>query len=131
MSNTTSSFPFRFTRSYAVAARLFGITPERSEVVVADGMLRARFGPWNVQTSLSNITGVQVQGPYAFIRTAGPPHLTFSDRGLTFASNGDRGVFVELREKVPGISPFGPPTHPNLTLTVADCEGLAVALAPQ
>ena len=131
MSATTSSFPFRFTRSYAVAARLFGITPERSDVVVADGMLRASFGPWHVQTPLSNITGVQVQGPYSFVKTAGPPHLTFSDRGLTFASNGDRGVFVELREKVPGISPFGPPTHPNLTLTVADCEGLAAALAPR
>jgi len=131
MGTTTSRFPFRFTRSYAIAARLFGITPERCEVVVGDGMLRARFGPWHVQTALSNITGVQVQGPYAFVKTAGPPHLTFSDRGLTFASNGDRGVFVELREKVPGISPFGPPTHPNLTLTVADCEGLAAALAPQ
>jgi hypothetical protein len=131
MGTTTSSFPFRFTRSYAVAARLFGITPRRSEVVVVDGMLRARFGPWRVQTSLSNITGVQVQGPYAFVKTAGPPHLTFSDRGLTFASNGERGVFVELRENVPGISPFGPPTHPNLTLTVADCEGLAAALAPR
>jgi hypothetical protein len=131
MPTTTSSFPFRFTRSYALAAWPFGITPERSEVVVVDGVLRARFGPWRVQTSLSNITGVQVQGPYAFVKTAGPPHLTFSDRGLTFASNGDRGVFVELREKVPGISPFGPPTHPNLTLTVADCEGLAAALAPR
>jgi len=131
MDATTLRFPFRFTRSYAVAARLFGITPERSEVVVADGMLRARFGPWHVQTALSNITGVQVQGPYAFVKTAGPPHLTFSDRGLTFASNGDRGVFVELRENVRGISPFGPPTHPNLTLTVADCEGLAAALAPR
>jgi hypothetical protein len=131
MPTTTSSFPFRFTRSYALAARPFGITPQRSEVVVVDGVLRARFGPWHVQTSLSNIAGVQVQGPYAFVKTAGPPHLTFSDRGLTFASNGDRGVFVELREKVPGISPFGPPTHPNLTLTVADCEGLAAALAPR
>jgi len=121
-------FPFRFTPSYAVAARLFGITPDRSEVVVGNGMLRARFGPWHVQTPLSNITGVELQGPYAYVKTAGPPHLTFSDHGLTFASNGDRGVFIELREKVPGISPFGPPTHPNITLTVRDCEGLAAAL---
>ena len=128
MDDSILRFPFRFTPSYAVAARLFGITPDRSEVVVGDGMLRARFGPWHVQTPLSNITGVEVQGPYAYVKTAGPPHLTFSDRGLTFASNGDRGVFVELREKVPGISPFGPPTHPNLTLTVGDCEGLAAAL---
>ena len=74
-------------------------------MVVGVGMLRARFGPWHVQTPLSNITGVEVQGPYAYVKTAGPPHLTFSDRGLTFASNGDRGVFVELREKVRGHLP--------------------------
>jgi hypothetical protein len=128
MDDSTLRFPFRFTPSYAVAARLFGITPDRSEVVVGDGVLRARFGPWHVQTPLSNITGVELQGPYAYVKTAGPPHLTFSDRGLTFASNGDRGVFVELREKVPGLSPFGAPKHPNLTLTVRDCDGLAAAL---
>jgi hypothetical protein len=128
MDAPTVRFPFRFARSYAVAARPFGITPDRSEVVVGDRMLRARFGPWRVETALSNITGVELQGPYAFVKTAGPPHLTFSDHGLTFASNGDRGVFIALREKVPGISPFAWPAHPNITLTVEDCDGLAAAL---
>ena len=128
MDDSILRFPFRFTPSYAVAARLFGITPERSGVVVGAGCCGPASGRGTCRRRWPNITGVEVQGPYAYVKTAGPPHLTFSDHGLTFASNGDRGVFVELREKVPGISPFGPPTHPNITLTVRDCEGLAAAL---
>jgi hypothetical protein len=68
--------------------------------------------------------GRRGDGPYGLVKTAGPAHLSFADRGLTFASNGDRGVCIRFREPVPGISPTRQPLHPALTVTVADVEGL-------
>ena len=52
------------------------------------GRLIARFGPWQVQTALDNIADVSITGPYTFVKTAGPAHLSLADRGLTFATNG-------------------------------------------
>ncbi len=54
--------------------------------------------------------------------------MSLADRGLTFATNGDRGVCLFMRGPIPGIDPFGLLRHPNLTVTVADCDGLAHAM---
>jgi hypothetical protein len=94
-------------------------------VEVGDEAFEARFGPWRVRTPLSNITGVDVTGPYAFWKTGGPARLAVTDRGLTFASNGDRGVLVLFETPVRGMDRFGLLRHPELTVTVADVEGLA------
>jgi hypothetical protein len=61
--------------------------------------------------------------------TIGPAHLSFTDRGLTMATNGDRGVCIRFREPVAGIEPTGRIRHPGLTVTVADCDGLLARLA--
>ena len=68
---------------------------------------------------------------YSFLKTAGPAHLSFGDRGITFATNGDRGVCVAFREPVPGIEPTGRLRHPGATLTLADVDGFAAALTLQ
>ncbi|MCW2498023.1 MAG: hypothetical protein JWQ77_3947 [Jatrophihabitans sp.] len=122
------SYPFRFERRYEVVARAFGVTPQRTAILVAGGRLRARFGPWSIDTPLTNLTTVSLTGPYAFLKTAGPAHLGFTDHGLTFATNSQAGVCVEFVEPISGIDPFGRIRHPNLTLTPADCAGLASAL---
>ena len=67
-------------------------------------------------------------GGYAWLKTAGPPHLSLVDRGVTFATNGDRGVCLMLRDPVPGIDPTGRIRHPGVTLTVADPDGFEEAL---
>ncbi|HEX8975068.1 MAG TPA: hypothetical protein VF781_01040 [Solirubrobacteraceae bacterium] len=121
-------FAFRFTPAYRRAARVFGITPANSWVEVGGGMLRARFGPWRLHTPLANIAAVEITGPYAFLKTAGPARLGITDRGLTFATNGDRGVLITFREPVPGIEPTGRLRHPELTVTVAAVDGLAALL---
>jgi hypothetical protein len=54
--------------------------------------------------------------------------LSLADKGLTFASNGQRGVCMSFRRPVKGIDPAGVLRHPNLTVTVRDCEGLIEAL---
>ena len=61
-------------------------------------------------------------------RPPGPAHLGLTDRGLTFASNGDRGVLISFHQPVGGIEPTGTLRHPALTVTVADVEGLASLL---
>ena len=118
------TFPFRFDARYRLLAAPFGISPARAEVRLGDGRLVARFGPWTVETPLTNLAGAEVTGPYGLLKTAGPAHLSFADRGLTFASNGDRGVCIRFRQPVPGISPTRAPLHPALTVTVADVDGL-------
>lgn len=118
-------FAFRFTSRYRNAARLFGITEARAWVSVDAQRFEARYGRWHVATPIANIASVALTGPYRFVKTAGPPRLGVTDRGLTFASNGDRGVELQFREPVRVI---GPLRHPELTITVADPDGLAVAL---
>jgi hypothetical protein len=121
-------FPFRFDPAYRLAALPFGVTPHNAMITVSDTDLRVRFGLWRVSTSLQNIVNVSITGPYAVWKTVGPPRLTFSDRGLTFATNRERGVCLEFAEPIRGIEPTGRLVYPNLTLTPQDCAGLARAL---
>jgi hypothetical protein len=69
-----------------------------------------------------------VTGPYAFWKTAGPARLGITDGGLTFATNGERGVLVTFHKPVRSSGPTFVLHHPELTVTVADVEGLAEAL---
>ena len=121
-------FDFRFAPIYRQAAALFTITPDTAWVEVDADNLRARFGPWRVQTPLSNIADVAITGPYALLKTAGPARLAITDRGLTFATNGDRGVLITFRRPVPGLEPTGWLRHPELTVTVSDVDRLASLL---
>ena len=122
MSSPSARFSFRFDPRYARAARLFGITPEHAWVEVGAHDVVARYGRWRLTTPLRNIARVEVTGPYLFIKTAGPPRLGITDLGLTFASNGERGVLLRFHEKVDGLRPL---RHPELTVTVAEPEALA------
>ena len=122
-------FDFRFASAYRLAARPFGITPERAWVQIDDEHLLAHDGPWRLRTTLANISRVAISGPYRFYRTAGPARLGITDGGLTFASNGDGGVLLSFRERVPAIDPLRLIRHPELTVTVADVHGLVSALS--
>jgi hypothetical protein len=125
----TARFAFRFEPVYRRLARLVGVTPERAWVELTDEEFEARYGPWRVRTPVSNIAAVDVTGPFAFFKAAGPARLAITDRGLTFASNGDRGACLSFHSPVAGIDPFGLIRHPTLTITVLDVDGLVEALA--
>lgn len=125
---TTRRFDFAFDRRYRIAGLPFGILPATTWVEVGDGRLRARFGLWSLDTPLENIDEVSTSGDYSFIRTAGPAHLSLSDHGVTFATNGERGVCVSLHRAVRVLDPTGHLTHPGVTMTVADVDGLVAAL---
>ncbi|MCW2602519.1 MAG: hypothetical protein JWN61_654 [Pseudonocardiales bacterium] len=121
-------FPFAFAPSYRLPARLLGVTEATAFVLLGEDAFEARFGRWHVTTARANIAAVYITGPYRYLKTAGPAHLTFGDHGLTFATTGARGVCLDFVEPIRGIEPTGRLRHPNLTVTVADCAGLAAAL---
>jgi hypothetical protein len=122
-------FLFRFAPGYRVAALLFGITPQTAHVALSQRDLRVHFGPWRLRTSRSNVAGVEQTGGFAFLKTAGPPHLSFTDHGITFATNGDQALCVRFHEPVKVFDPTGRfLRHPGATLTVADPPALARAL---
>jgi hypothetical protein len=125
---TADRFSFRFTSAYRAAGLCFGIVPGRAEAIIMPDRLIVRFGPWRARTTLDNIQEVAVTGPYAFLKTAGPARLGITDRGLTFATNGDEGVRLDFRASIRGIEPTGRLRHPELTLTVADVNGFVTRI---
>lgn len=127
-STEVQRFDFRFAPAYRRAAKIFAITPRTAWVEIGAEALHARLGPWRVRTPLANVASVEITGPYAFWKTAGPARLAVTDRGLTFATNGDRGVLITFRRPVPGLEPTGRLLHPELTVTVSDVDGLASLL---
>jgi hypothetical protein len=125
----TEHFGFPFDAGLRPAALAFGVTERSASLDIADGELRVRFGPWSLRTPLDNIVGAEVTGPYAWWRVAGPARLSFGDRGLTFATNAERGVCIRFKDAVPGLVPGGLLKHPNLTVTVDEPERLVEVLA--
>lgn len=128
-------FGFRFDAWYRWAALPFGVRPDTAYVEIGaraepagPAQLTVRFGPWCVVTTLANVAGATATGPYGVAKTIGPPHLSFADTGLTFATNRDRGVCITFRDAVVGLDPLHAIHHPGLTVTVEDPDALVEAL---
>jgi hypothetical protein len=121
-------FPFRFASSYRLPALAVGVTPMTAHVEVDEVELTVRFGLWRLRTELTNIAGAERTGGFAFLKTAGPPHLSFTDKGVTFATNGDDAVCVRFQDPVKVLDPTGRVRHPGATLTVADPDALLATL---
>ena len=111
---------FRFTPSYRTAALPFTVTPSRAWVEVTEAELRVRLGPWRLRTPRENIRETTLTGGYAFLKTAGPAHLSFADHGVTFATNPDQGLCICFHEPVRTLDPRGRLRHPGATMTVTD-----------
>ncbi|CAM3645945.1 SRPBCC family protein [Nocardioides zeicaulis] len=122
------AFRFAFAPSYAAAGRPFGITPRTTAVEVGPHWLYVRYGPWRLATPRTNVASVEPSGGFSFVKTAGPPHLSLTDRGVSFTTNGDAALCVTFHEPVPAIDPTGAIVHPGATISVADPAGLANAL---
>lgn len=122
------ALPFRFHPVLRWAALPFGVLPGRAEVVVGEHDLTVRFGPWSLHTPLDNIESATVTGPYSWPRVVGPPRLSLTDGGITFATTDEEGVCLELHEPVRALLPFGPIRHRGVTVTVEDPRALVDAV---
>ncbi|WP_353951696.1 hypothetical protein V6K52_19045 [Knoellia sp. S7-12] len=128
MAQVNGRFEFAFAPAYRLPGLLFGIRPGTAHVTVTDDELQVRFGLWSLVTPRANIATTEISRDFSWLKTAGPPHLSFADRGVTFATNGERALCVRFLEPVAGIDPTRTIRHPGATLTVADPESLQRAL---
>ena len=119
--------PFEFDPRFRPLLRLLGVRSDNAFVEATDGRLRARFGPWSLETDRDNVRCASVAGPYRWFKAIGT-RVSAADRGITFGTNARRGVCIEFRQPVRAFDPLGLVRHPNLTVTVADPDGLVAAL---
>jgi hypothetical protein len=119
---------FRWTPLYRAAALPFGVTPDNAFVRIDGDELGVRFGLWTLRTTVGNVVGCEETGGYSVVKTAGPAHLSLADKGVTFATNPDRGLCMRFAEPVKVLDPTGRLRHPGATVTVDDVDGLRRAL---
>jgi hypothetical protein len=120
----TQRFPIRLGAKSRPLLRLFGVRgPADAWVEVGDDALDARFGRFRAATSLSNISGWRIEGPWLWVTAIGV-RMSIRHRDLTFGGSHRGGVRLDFRERVR----VGRLRVPALYVTVDDLEGLAAAL---
>ena len=90
-----------------------------------DGMFRAKFGRFSVETPLDNIDHTEITGPHRWYTAVGP-RLSFADDGLTFGTNHTSGLCVAFKKPIRKV--IGLKNHSALWVSVADPKGLATAI---
>ena len=93
--------------------------------VTDDGRLVATFGFARVETPVDNVDHTEITGPHRWYTAVGL-RLSFSDDGLTFGTNHQRGLCIEFVEPVRRV--IGLRDHSALWVSVADPEALAAAI---
>ncbi len=130
-SETTVDRHFRYAvdNRYLPVLVAFGFRRTRDGVLLADdGVFRATFGRFKLTTPIENVTGAHVTRSYRWWTSVGVRRSAVDD-GLTFGTNHDAGVCVHFAEAVP--SALRRKGHSALTVTVADLDGLVLALGGQ
>jgi hypothetical protein len=129
---TERRFPFVFDPPNLALGLPWGITPWTTGLTVTSRELVIRYGPWTLRTPLTNVAATEDSGPYALVKIAGPPRLSFRDGGISFATRCSSGLCIRFRRPVPAILPSQLPllTHPGATVTVEGAGELKRLLAP-
>ena len=118
-------FPYDLDKRWFAMFAALGVDETDGVEVTDDGDVIATFGRVRVTTPLSNIDHTLVTGPHRWYTAVGL-RLSFTDDGLTFGTNHRRGLCIAFVEKVPRV--IGSKDHSALWVSVADPEGLAIAL---
>jgi len=121
------TFALRAARPWRWPLRLIGVRPGAAEVELTDqGCLVARFGVLAVETSIDNVCGYRLTGPYQWWKAIGP-RGSLSDHGFTFGTSAHGGVCLCFREWVETRYVRGGKME-SLTVTVDDPDAMAKAL---
>jgi hypothetical protein len=90
----------RIGRRSAPLLRLaFGVTPERAWVMVADGLVVARFGWWEFRVPVGNVARWRIEGPWPWLTAIGV-RRSLRHGDLSFAGSPRGGVRLDLRAPV-------------------------------
>ena len=119
-------FGYDIDRRYLPVLLPFLVRPSKDGVTLTDeSSFIATFGLLRVVTPLSNVVGAHLTQNYRWWTAVGA-RLSRADDGLTFGTNSRSGVCIHFEQKVP--SRLRRSGHSALTVTVADLEGLIMAL---
>jgi hypothetical protein len=118
-------FDFGFEPILRPFAALATVIP-RTAFVEVDDEVRIRFGVWAMAFPRAEVVEVRETGGFWLPKVAGPPRVSFADRGITFATNRQRGTCITLAHPQPGPYPWL--RHPAVTVTVAALDDLETAL---
>jgi hypothetical protein len=125
---TSERFEFRFEPIMQALALPFGVRPSNAWVEVGEDEVHIAFGLWHLRFPRAEVDDLEETTDYWLPKVAGPPHLSLADRGVTFATNRQRGLCIRFRRPQRGIDPLGLLRHPGATVTVDDIDGLTHAL---
>ncbi|NNF53458.1 MAG: hypothetical protein HKN03_03345 [Acidimicrobiales bacterium] len=120
-----SFFPYKLDKRWFALFATLRVDDSDGVHLTEDGMMLATFGRVKVETPLTNIVHTVVTGPHRWYTAVGL-RLSFSDDGLTFGTNHQRGLCIEFKERIPKV--IGLRDHSALWVSVADPEGLAAAI---
>ena len=118
-------FEYDIDRRWAPLFAALRVTSRDGVELTDDGMLRATYGWVKVETPLDNVDHTLVTGPHRWYTAVGL-RLSFSDDGLTFGTNNQKGLCIAFREPIARVIGFK--DHSALWVSVADPEGLAAAI---
>lgn len=121
----SAEFPYRLDRRWAPLFAVLGVHDGDGVDITDDGLLRATYGRFKVETPLDNIDHTEVTGPHRWYTAVGL-RLSFSDDGITFGTNHKSGLCIAFKEKIPKVIGFK--NHSALWVSVADPQGLAAAI---
>jgi hypothetical protein len=118
-------YPIRVGRRSRLFLRLaFGVTRERAWAEIGDGVVRVRFGWFELAAPIATVQRWRIEGPWAWITAIGV-RMSIRHRDISFAGSPRGGVRLDFRERVP----WGPLRVPAVYYGVEDLEGFAAQLA--
>lgn len=117
-------FPYRLDKRWSAIFFPLGVKEDDGVTITATDFV-ATYGRVKVSTPLANIDHTLVTGPHRWYTAVGL-RLSFSDNGLTFGTNHERGLCVAFKEPIPRVIGFR--EHSALWVSVAEPEKLAEAL---
>ncbi|MGB0437941.1 MAG: hypothetical protein ACPGVY_17565 [Mycobacterium sp.] len=120
-----AAFPYRLDRRWAPLFAAIGVSDQDGVDLTEDGLLRATYGRFSIETPLDNIDHTEVSGPHRWYTAVGL-RLSFTDDGITFGTNHEAGLCIAFKQKIPKVIGFK--DHSALWVSVADPEALAAAI---
>jgi hypothetical protein len=119
-------FSYAIDKRYLPVLLPFLLRPAKDGVTLTDeGYFVATFGLFKIATPRANVSGAHITRNYRWWTACGV-RMSRADDGLTFGTNHLAGVCVHFAETV--RSQLRRSGHSALTVTVADLEGLTLAL---